>query len=391
MGSYRSSLFAAPLLLAMPVHAQQTEEAAPPTGILQPAPAPPADANRQGPELDVFRAPATAAPPPVVVPTVIPTPVPVPAPARPAPRPARPAPATTQPRPAPAPAVQPAEAAPETPTSSAPLPQPQPASPQPAPAEPAAPPTVPAPVTNGPFWQWIIGGALALLALVAALRLLRRKDSAPEAEAEAPPAPAPVIVPPTAPPPEPAPPPAPIPVAVPEATDRPWLDIALDVTQARFSMLGLTVHYVLRLHNRGDQPAQDIMVRGIIGNAGDGQQDLLQSFLGGHVGMPLHAVVGIAPGETHRLPGELRLSPDQIQPVAMGQRSLLIPLAAFDAAYRWGPEDGDPAGTGRAARAFIVGQEQEPPADRLAPLRLDQGPRQYRRPASRVAAQLTPA
>ncbi|NWK96732.1 hypothetical protein DM806_13895 [Sphingobium lactosutens] len=106
--------------------------------------------------------------------------------------------------------------------------------------------------------------------------------------------------------------------------------------------------------------------------------------------MPLHSAVTIAPGETIQLGGELRLAPDQIVPVEMGQRSLLIPLAAFDMGYRWESGEGEPTGHGRTARAFIVGQEQEPPADRLAPLRLDQGPRQYRRPAARAAAELAP-
>ena len=165
----------------------------------------------------------------------------------------------------------------------------------------------------------------------------------------------------------------------------------LVVNQARYSLMGVTVTYSLILHNRGTLAAQDVLVRGVIGNAGAQQQVLLHDFLAGQEGTPLHSVVTIAPGETQQLTGELRLTPDRIVPVAMGQRSLLIPLAAFDAAYRWGGVEGDDLPSGRTARAFIVGQEQEPPTDRLAPLRLDQGPRQYRRPAARAAAELAPA
>ena len=169
----------------------------------------------------------------------------------------------------------------------------------------------------------------------------------------------------------------------------------MHIAQARFSLMGVTIAYSLTLHNRGDRAAQEILVRGVLGNGGAQQQALLEAFFAGQDGLPLHTAVTIAPGETQQLTGELRLSPDQIMPVTMGQRSLLIPLAAFDAAYRWGAEegeaDGQPMGQGRTARAFIVGQEQEPPADRLAPLRLDQGPRQFRRPAARAAAELTPA
>lgn len=423
MGSYRSFLpclftLAAPLLLAAPVHAQQADDTAPPLSLPQPAPAPPTDARRQGPELDVFRAPATTVvPPPVVAPTVIPTPVPVPAPAQPAARPAtRPA-ARPQPTVAPRATPDPVPARPETAAPPSPqqerapatAPETQPVPPPSsnattAPTEPAALPVAPAP-TEPSLWPWIIGGALAMLALVAAVLLRRRKaDDSPivlepdvekvaltreplperQIEPQPEPAPAPIL----------APPPAIEPTApepTPPAADRPWLDMALDITQARFSVMGVTISYALLLHNRGDQSAQDIMVRGILGNAGAQQQAMLQSFLGGHSGMPLHSTVTIRPGETQRLVGELRLAPDDLAPVTMGQRSLLIPLAAFDAAYRWGPEEGEPVGAGRTARAFIIGQEQEPPADRLAPLRLDQGPRHYRRPAARAAAELTPA
>lgn len=164
----------------------------------------------------------------------------------------------------------------------------------------------------------------------------------------------------------------------------------LAIGQARYSLMGVTIAYTLLLHNRGTQDAQDILVRGVVGNAGPAQQALLEAFFTGQIGFPLHSSVSIAPGDTLRLSGELRLGRDEIVPVEMGQRSLLIPIAAFDTSYRWGAEDEatDPQGSGRTARAFIVGQEQEPPADRLAPFRLDQGPRQYRRPAARAAAEL---
>ncbi|RSU46066.1 hypothetical protein DAH51_26375, partial [Sphingobium yanoikuyae] len=141
----------------------------------------------------------------------------------------------------------------------------------------------------------------------------------------------------------------------------------------------------------GDRPARDIMVRGILGNAGAQQDALLRHFFGGETGMPLHSIVSIAPGETVRMTNELRMTQDEIVPVTMGERALLVPIAAFDAHYRWGEDEEAPEGTGRTGRAFIVGQEQEPPAERLSPFRLDQGPRQYRRPAARAAAEVPPA
>lgn len=417
-------LAAAPLLpvaLSAAAQAQQADQPAP-TFSLPPAGSPPApNPNRQGPELDVYRdsptpRATTSAPPPAVTPTIAPPPVAAqpaqPIPTRPAPTRSTPTqPGPDQPRdtrPADRPATTPApeasarqnEAAP-APVAPLPEPPPPPVANAAEPA-PATAPTAPDDKPEASVLPWIIGGALALLALAAVL-LLRRRRPVEESRPEPLPATAPDV--PASPPPAPPAPPSPVqpplaPAAAPPSpapgAERPWLDMDMAVTQARFSLLGVTIAYSLILHNRGERPAQDVLVRGVIGNAGAQQQALLQGFFGGDDGMPLHHSVAIEPGETRTLTGELRLAADAIQPVQMGQRSLLIPIAAFDVAYRWGGEGDDPAGhypagQGRTARAFIVGQEQEPPTDRLAPLRLDQGPRQYRRPAARAAVELTPA
>lgn len=268
----------------------------------------------------------------------------------------------------------------------------------------------PAPETEaqGLSWPWI-AAAIAALAVIAGFLLMRRRRAAADVDAvpaSAPPpaaprpAPAPVAPPAPAPAPAPAPIPAPTPAPAPEpvaaapasdAGDRPWIDLGLDISLARSSLIGVTIGYTLLLHNRGDRPARDIMVRGILGNAGAQQDALLRHFFGGETGMPLHSIVSIAPGETVRMTNELRLAQDEIVPVTMGERSLLVPIAAFDAHYRWGEDEEAPEGTGRTGRAFIVGQEQDPPAERLSPFRLDQGPRQFRRPAARAAAEVPPA
>ncbi|WP_333884535.1 hypothetical protein [Sphingobium yanoikuyae] len=406
----RLFLSALPLLAVTPALAQQATGSDPVVNLQRAAPPPPADdPRRQGPELDVFRGTATPTPtptpslPPIVAPTVTPAPTQrAPAPTeRPAARDATPA------QPSPAPAVaEPDNAANavETPPPAAlPAPEPVTADNSVTTAEPA-----PDAEAQGLSWPWI-AAAIAALAVIAGFLLMRRRraaadvDAAP-ASAPAPaapqPAPAPVAPPPPAPAPAPAPMPAPTPAPAPEpvasapasdAGDRPWIDLGLDISLARSSLIGVTIGYTLLLHNRGDRPARDIMVRGILGNAGAQQDALLRHFFGGETGMPLHSIVSIAPGETVRMTNELRLAQDEIVPVTMGERSLLVPIAAFDAHYRWGEDEEAPEGTGRTGRAFIVGQEQEPPAERLSPFRLDQGPRQFRRPAARAAAEVPPA
>src|SRR3546814_11152190 len=90
-------------------------------------------------------------------------------------------------------------------------------------------------------------------------------------------------------------------------------------------------------------------------------------------------MVSIAPGETQKLSGEMRLDAQAIAAIPMGQPALLIPLIAFDAHYRW---TGESEGTGPSGRVFIVGEEPAPPAARLYPFRLDLRPPNTRAPAT---------
>lgn len=367
----------------------------------------PAGPQRQGPELDVFRdpapgqapaqqAPVIQIPPPVVAPPVTTTPTTRAEPSRPSspretPAAERRAPAPTAPEPAPsdvAPdttprndaAVQPDPAADAAPQ---PGPEPEPAS-EPAPTPAASTPTE----GDGAPWQWIVGGLLLLLVLAAAAfrRGRSRADLAlpPPAEPDLAVAPPPAAEPESLP--APAPRPAPPPV---HAPDRPHLALALEVEGARFSMMGATVTYRLALTNGGAVEARDILVRGVIANANAPMDDLLKPFFAGEAGLAIHSVPALAPGETIHLKSELRLDSDRIAPISAGSRALLIPLLAFDARYGWDAQ-GDGA-QGRTGRAFIVGQEQEPPTERLSPFRLDLGPRQFRRPAARATALLLDA
>ena len=405
---------AMPLLLATPTLAQEQDSGGPVFNLPRTT-QPPADPSRQGPELDVFRG-APVTPPPVTPPIITPPPVAAPPPAQPqTPAPTERNPAAAAPRPAPVQPTAPVQGSspPPAPAAQEPVPEPEaaaPATPQAAPP-PAAPPPAAEPPLNAPAestsWPWIAGG-IALLAALAWFFLRRRRDEALEQEplfeesvaeqpVAAPPPPRAVPQPQPArpapaakPQPEPATPiptPAAPPAPAATATDRPWLDLSLEIRSARLSLMGATIGYSLTLHNRGSRAAEDILIRTLIANADTSQQVMLRQFFAGAVGMPAHSAVSIAPGESQSLTGELRLLPDQIAPVQMGDRALLIPLIAFDAQYRWANDgNASPTGNGRTGRAFIVGQEKSPPADRLAPFRIDQGPRQFRTPGSRATA-----
>jgi hypothetical protein len=222
-------------------------------------------------------------------------------------------------------------------------------------------------------WGWI-GAALAVLLAGAIALFLRRRprdevadysdDAMQEIEVPEPLRPSP-------------PTPTRRPATTPQpAADRAWIDIELRIDSARYSLMGVSVGYRLTLRNRGKSVASDMLVHALIGNADANQNELLRAFFAGTKGMPVHSVVSIAPGQTHVLTNELRLEPGAIEPLELDGRLLLVPLIGFDVHYRW-DADGTP-GSGRSGSAFIVGQEQVPPTDKLAPFRYDQGPRQYR-------------
>lgn len=388
MGSMKIRHIAIMLALS-PADALAQQNSAAPNLSLQPGRPADTQPQRQGPELDIFH-PEVATPPadaPAVAPTLAPQAAPAPAPRTTsdatAPAPTRPKREPT--RNAATPAKQPEAATPaavtepEASPAGAATPPAEPAAPIAEPPQPGpAPETAATPATPDKRWVWIIGG-LALIGGLAFLTWWRRKpeprpaiaaDGAPAAAPEPPVAPA--LAP---------PPPAPVP-AVPIASPRARLALALDIISARLGLAGLTVGYRLTLTNEGELAAQDAGIRALMASAGTSPAEVLQQFFDGAIGHPFANGLTIEPGATHAVGGEISLPPESARPIEVGTRRLLIPLAAFDVQYRW--REGETSGAGRTGGAFIVGQEQEPPAQRLAPFRLDLGPRQYRRPGARA-------
>ena len=64
------------------------------------------------------------------------------------------------------------------------------------------------------------------------------------------------------------------------------------------------------------------------------------------------------------------LAKDQVVPIEMEGRALFVPMVAFNALYSWA------SGRGQTSASFLVGKETA--GDKLAPFRLDLGPRIFR-------------
>lgn len=359
--------------------------------------------EREGPEVD--NRPAVSLPglkpvEPLVVPSVPPPvattqPRPVPEPTRAEPVRERPAPPATVPvRETPSraetlPEPPPSAAEPQA-TAPAPIAEP-PVVATPAPADPVAtPPLQDAPVApseppaGGLPWPWLIGGAVVALA-AAAWFLLRRKPVVAESAIEDAPVERvqPVETPPPAPPaPEMAPashgftvPAPPTPAAVAAAR----LTLEFEALEARSSLVAATVGYRLMIRNEGTIDAENVVVATVMANAEAKQEQALARFFASPADAPSHQIGRVGAGDWVEMKGELRLDHNAITPIRVQDKALFIPILAFTAHYTW---EGDHRGY--SAAAFIVGQESDPPQERMAPFRLDLGPRQFRSIGSRL-------
>jgi hypothetical protein len=161
---------------------------------------------------------------------------------------------------------------------------------------------------------------------------------------------------------------------------RAGLSLAFHPVSARNTLVAVTIGYRLVLHNDGETAVEDISVAAIIANAQSGQEQALAAFFAAAPEAPLHRIDRIEAGADRVLTGELRLDHEAIAPIQIDERSLLIPVIAFSAHYGWAQD-----GRGYSGAAFILGQESDPPRERMAPFRLDQGPRLYRSVGSRPA------
>lgn len=321
-----------------------------------------------------------------------PTPQPTPPLAQPQPttRPAeRPAPAEQAPRPAPtrdpastrdpgpsvpapvreaAPvAAEPAAPTAEIPANTAPVTSPAPAANDTAPA-PA--PAADAPTSSGrlrdadgpPLWLFLVGGLVLGLAGYMFLKRRRaaalRREALPEPEA----IPAAAVIP-TAPR-----------VPRPDPVPRPWLEIELTPERTTADPEESIVEFEMTIRNNGGSVAKNVRLQAKLICSTPDQDKEIGAF---HRKKPGEhrtlEIPDIPAGQELRLKGRVDVKREDIKALRMDQRLIWVPLVAVNAFYEWGG-----ARTGQTSKSFLVGREQREAKDKMAPFRLDLGPRVYR-------------
>ena len=245
---------------------------------------------------------------------------------------------------------------------------------------PAATPTVAAPVAaevpapaSGIPTLWLILAGVAVVGGILAVYLLRaRGRAAPDALEEADAAPAEPVArrTPSAPPAAIANAPAPAPRAQLEVTMRP--------IRAGTNLTSAAVDYEIDIRNTGEVAATGIQLDIRLISASSDQDAYLTALYAAPVDKPAVAAFDIPAGAHISLGGMAMLPREVLNVLTMANRQVFVPVMAINLLYSWGI-----AGRGQKASAHVIGIERAGEA-KMAPFRLDTGPRMHDSVGQRV-------
>lgn len=180
-----------------------------------------------------------------------------------------------------------------------------------------------------------------------------------------------------APTPEPASGPAPAPPRVPtppipgivSTRLRPWVEIGFHPLRCIVEDERVTIQFELELFNSGSTPARAVLIEASMFNAGPNQDREIGEFFGNPVGEGERIVV-IPPLKKMNLRTQVAAERSRVQVYEVGGRQVFVPLIAFNALYRWSNGDG------QTSVSYLLGRDTK--GEKMAPFRLDLGPRVFR-------------
>jgi hypothetical protein len=123
------------------------------------------------------------------------------------------------------------------------------------------------------------------------------------------------------------------------------------------------------LLNSGTASARQVLIEAMMINAGPTQEKDIAKFFANPVGegdrIPL-----LAPLKQVALKPKLTVPLSSVRVLDAGGRKVFVPLIAFNALYDWGRDQG------QTSCAYLVGRDTK--GEKMAPFRLDLGPRVFR-------------
>ena len=171
------------------------------------------------------------------------------------------------------------------------------------------------------------------------------------------------------------PPPPPPVESKPESTGivssrlRPWLEIEFTPQRGVVDDEKAAVAFEISVLNSGSVPARDVLLEASLFNAGPMQDQQIRLFFQNPVAkgdkIPL-----IPPFKRITVNTAVFLARDQVKPIEIEGRTMFVPMIAFNALYGWS------GGKGQTSASYLVGKKTS--GEKLAPFRLDLGPRVFR-------------
>jgi hypothetical protein len=150
---------------------------------------------------------------------------------------------------------------------------------------------------------------------------------------------------------------------------RPWLQIEFKPDRGVVDENRAAIAFEIFVSNTGKVPARDVLLEASLFNAGPVQDEQIQLFFDNPVAKG-DRIPMIPPGQRINVNTAVFLARSQVQPIEIEGRPLFVPMIAFNALYRWS------GGEGQTSVSYLVGKETQ--GDKLAPFRLDLGPRIFR-------------
>jgi hypothetical protein len=172
-------------------------------------------------------------------------------------------------------------------------------------------------------------------------------------------------------PPVPAPPkPAPgAPSGVVSSRLRPSIEIGVQPLRCLVDDDQVAIEFEIDLFNAGSAPARAVLAEASLFNPGETQDQQLAAFFANPVGAG-NRVDAIPPLKRITMTSQVVAPRGAIQEYDVGGRKSFVPVIAFNALYEWS------GGKGQTSAAYLVGRETG--HDKLGPLRLDNGAREFR-------------
>lgn len=155
---------------------------------------------------------------------------------------------------------------------------------------------------------------------------------------------------------------------------RPWLEIEFTPQRAVVDEQKAAIAFELSVFNSGSVPARDVLLEASLFNAGPMQDQQIRMFFDNPVAKGDRIPI-IPPLKSVKVDTAVFLPRDQVRPIEIEGRALFVPLIAFNALYGWG------SGKGQSSVSYLVGKTTN--GEKLAPFRLDLGPRVFRGLAAR--------